>query len=153
MSNTVYRTAFAANHDVHKTWYMALHFRLCIYKNASASGGLPSLRPLVDPQFNLLDPPLHFHCMTSSTSCGENFCEILITTLGLLHGDGFSHFSYCTCAEKNVYLLLKCDELFGDTSHFASFFGLILFKCSSATFAERRCRSVPWFPTIPVRHS
>jgi len=40
MSNAVYRTAFAANHDVHKTWYMALNFRLSIYKNASASGGL-----------------------------------------------------------------------------------------------------------------
>jgi len=44
MSNTVYRTAFAANHNVHKTWYMALNFRLSIYKNAPASG-TPSPRP------------------------------------------------------------------------------------------------------------
>jgi len=45
MSNTVYRTAFAANHDVHNTWYMALNFRLSIYKNAPASGGLRPQTP------------------------------------------------------------------------------------------------------------
>ena len=73
MSNTVYHTAFAA--DVQKTLYLALNFRLSIYKNAPASAGLrlPDLlsglspgphwgtsvpRPLVGPQFNLLDPPL-----------------------------------------------------------------------------------------------
>jgi len=80
MSNTVYSTAFAANHDVHKTWYLVLNFRLSIPKNASASGGLRPTDPLPGlcpwtplkawtsfpqspyyntcPQFNLLYPPM-----------------------------------------------------------------------------------------------